>query len=128
MSIHLHRSVDHPLRDGLSWTELWEGPDKGLIWCWERGRQKRSEDPDLAARADKGELVTLPWKGGTKEGSGTPEERGTQTKYGTLKYLAMWQGLRHEALDLALEGERVIVCSRTKRSVVFRATPPLSEE
>jgi len=115
MATRLLRSVDQPIREGLSWSERWEGPDKGLIWCWERGRQMRLEDPDLAARADNGELVLLGWKGGVRK------KLESEKKPGTLKYLATWQGLRGEDLDLALEGERVIVCTKTEQAVVFSA-------
>jgi hypothetical protein len=115
MATRLLRSVDQPIREGLSWSERWEGSDKGLIWCWERGRQKRLEDPDRAALADKGELVLLGWKGGVEK------KLKIKKKPGTLKYLATWQGLRGENLDLALEGERVIVCTKTRQAVVFGA-------
>lgn len=115
MATRLHRSVDQPIREGLSWSERWEGPDQGLIWCWERGRQERVERPDDAARADKGELVGLDWKGGVEK------KLEVQKKPGTLKYLATWQGLRGEDLDIDLEGERVIVCTRTGQAVVFSA-------
>jgi hypothetical protein len=57
MTQKLHRSVKQPIRTELSWDELWLGSDKGLIWCWERGRQKRAEEPELAERAQRGELV-----------------------------------------------------------------------
>jgi len=115
MATRLFRSVDQPIREGLSWSERWEGPDKGLIWCWERGRQRRLENPDLAELADKGELVLLGWKGGVEE------KLKTKKKPGTLKYLATWQGLRGEALDIDLEGERVIECTKTRQKVVFSA-------
>ena len=122
MATHLRRSVDQPIRKGLSWSERWEGPDKGLIFCWERGRQKRVEEPDLAARADKGELIMLAWKGGVQE------RLKIERKPGTLQYLATWQGLRGEDLDLALEGERVVVCTRTGQAVAFSAVLPDDEE
>jgi hypothetical protein len=116
MATHLRRSIDCPIREGLSWDELlWRGPDRGLICCWERGRQKRVEEPELAARADKGELVTLAWKGGVEE------KLKIEKKPGTLKYLATWQGLRAEDLNLAFEDERVIVCTKTGQTVVFGA-------
>ena len=67
MVTHLRRSIDQPIREGLSWDERWLGLDRGLICCWERGRQKRVETPDLAARADKGELVILAWRGGVED-------------------------------------------------------------
>ena len=97
------------------------GPDKGLIWCWERGRQKRVEEPELAAQADKGELVVLAWKGGVNK------KLKMEKKSGTLQYLATWQGLRGKDLALALEDES-IVCTKTGQTVVFSSTLPKDEE
>jgi len=123
MATRLRRSIDQPIREGQSWSERWEGPDKGLIWCWERGRQERIEKPDLAARADKGELVPMDWKGGVLK------KLEIEKKPGTLKYLATWQGLRGEDLDLELEGERTIVCTKTGQAVVFSSAKlPEDEE
>lgn len=122
MAMRLRRSIDQPIREGLSWNELWRGPDRGLIWCWERGRQKRVEEPELAARADKGELVVLAWKGGVEK------KLKIEKKPGTLNYLATWQGLRAEDLDIALEDERLIVCSKTGQTVAFSAKLPVEEE
>jgi hypothetical protein len=82
MATHLRLSIDLPIREGLSWEELWLGPDRGLIWCWERGRQLRVEEPELAARADERELVILSWKGGVEK------KLKVETKPGTLKILA----------------------------------------
>jgi len=122
MATYLRRSVDHPIREGRTSSERWEGPDKGLIWCWERGRQKRDEEPELAARAKKGELIVLAWKGGVEE------KLRIEKKPGTLNYLATWQGLRGEDLDIALEEERVIVCSKTGQAVLFSAKIPMDEK
>jgi hypothetical protein len=122
MAARLYRSIDAPIREGLSWDETWNGPDDGLIFCWERGRQERLERPGDAARADKGELVGLDWKGGVKK------KLKVETMPGTLRYLATWQGIRGEDLDLDLEGERIIVCSRTGQAVVFSARLPENEE
>ena len=122
MATRLRRSMDEPIREGLSWSKTWEGPDHGLIWCWERGRQERLERPDDAARAEKGELVGLDWKGGVKE------KLKVEKKPGTLKYLATWQGLRGEDLDIELEDEPVIVCTRTGQAVVFSAKLPEDDE
>jgi hypothetical protein len=125
MGNKLSRSIDRPVRGHLSWDELWAGPDYGLIYCWERGRQMRLAEPDLAKRAEQDELVTLPWKGGTEnidiDDDGDGKKKKSQKRYGTLKYLAMWQGLRGEDLDIDLAGERVITCAKSKRAVVFRA-------
>ena len=90
----IHRSISEPIRSGLTRREAWEGPDQGLILCWEKGRQERSEKPELAKKASEGHLVPLNWK------------------RGTLKYLAHWQGLRGEDLDIDLIGQREITCTK----------------
>src|SRR5690242_2160869 len=114
----LYRSVGASIREGLSWYEMWAGPDGGLIYCWERGREKRIEEPELARCAEQGELVTLAWKGGTEnidepiDGEKKPK---SQKRFGSLKYLATWQGLRGEDLEIELDKERIIVCSRASR-------------
>jgi hypothetical protein len=112
MDERLDRSILEPIRERLSWDELWRGPDKGLIWCWERGRQERIQKPALAARADAGELIPLDWKGGVREKSQTE-------KRGCLNYLATWQGLRGEDLNIALDAEIRLQCSKTDQIVVF---------
>jgi hypothetical protein len=114
----LRRSIHETIRTGLTWEQLWRGPDNGLICCWERGRQKRSEDPQLAACASAGELVVLAWRGGVQE------RLKSGTKYGTLQYLATWQGLRGEDLNVRLDGEQSLVCSRTGQLVIFRTPLP----
>jgi hypothetical protein len=116
MTTHLRRSIGLPIREGLSWDELWSGPDGGLIWCWERGRQKRVEQQQLANRAAEGELVVLAWKGGVER------KIQDEQKNGTLQYLATWQGLRGEDLDIQMDDERTIVCTVTGQTVIFRAT------
>ncbi|MEX2287502.1 MAG: hypothetical protein WD648_10465 [Planctomycetaceae bacterium] len=103
-------------------SEKWDGRDRGLIFCWERGRQIRIGEPELAARAEKGELVILAWRGGVEE------KVKLETKSGTLQYLATWQGLRGDDLNVALDGERVIVCSRTGQAVMFSAKLPDTED
>ena len=107
------RSVSSPLVGDQTWAERWEGSDRGLIACWERGRQKATEDPALAARAKEGELVILPWKGGVERAI----KQGQ--KVGTLYYLAMWQGLRGDALDVSLAEEPILVCTKTGIKVTY---------
>lgn len=126
----LSLSIDQPIREGLTWNERWCGTDEGLIWCWERGRQERVERPRVAARADKGELVDLDWRGGTegpegkKEHGGSAKKSSSSTKKrGSLQYLATWQGLRGENLDIEVDGKRRIVCTKTKQAVEFRKRP-----
>lgn len=124
MTTRLRRSIDEPIREGQSWSERWLGPDKGLIWCWERGRQRRIEDPNLATRAEDGELPVGNWKGGVERK--LKDEK--KLKLGTLQYLAGWQGMRGEDLDIELQGERTIVCAKTGQGVVFSAKLPEDEE
>jgi hypothetical protein len=121
MGTRVRRSIERPIRQGLSWDELWLGPDQGLICCWERGREKRVAEPELAARAEQGELLMLLWKGGVEE------KLKNDRKPGTLKYLATWQGLRGEDLDIALDDERAIICTKTGQTVVFSAELPEDE-
>lgn len=113
MTQRLHRSIDSPLRSGLTRTELWEGPDKGLIKCWEIGRQRAARFPEIADQCLAGELPMLGWKGGVSRGLKKLE------KYGSLKYLAQWQGLRGEDLNVDLDAERALTCTRTKMAVTF---------
>ena len=104
-----------PSRAALPWTERWQGPDQGLIACWERGREKAAESEALASAARHGELVVLPWKGGVDR----PTKLGS--KYGSLFYLAMWQGLRGEPLDIDTDKDVAITCSRTRMVVTYTA-------
>jgi hypothetical protein len=119
MGKRLTRSIRETIRECESWPEKWAGPDHGLIFCWERGRKMRLEEEALAARAEKGELVKLnTWKGGVeKKLKGKPPS-------GSLFYLATWQGLRGDDLDIDLESTRTIVCTKTGQAVVY-GPPPL---
>lgn len=110
---HVARSAQEPLREGLSWKQLWCGPDTGLILCWEQGRRMRVRFPVLATRAERGELVPLPWKGGVDW------PLVVELKQGTLQYLAMWQGLRNKDLSIDLRATVVLTCVRTMQKVRF---------
>ncbi|WP_043909667.1 hypothetical protein [Leptothrix ochracea] len=109
----IQRSVSEPIRSVLSWDERWSGEDGGLIACWERGREKRLEDPLLAEKAISGQLVVLPWKGGV--------ERATKKKqkFGSLHYLAMWQGLRADDLNIDRSVDITLTCAATGVAVSF---------
>jgi len=113
MSRHIQRSIDAPLRTGLTRRQLWEDTDQGLIKCWEVGRQRAARFPELAQRCVAGELPVLGWKGGVSRSLKKNE------KYGSLKYLAQWQGLRGEDLDIDLAEERSLTCTRTNMKVTF---------
>jgi hypothetical protein len=84
-----------------------------MIACWERGREKITEDPDLAERARNGELVVLPWKGGVHQ------KTVLGRQFGCLSYLAMWQGLRGQPLDINFDDEVTLKCSKTGMDVTF---------
>jgi hypothetical protein len=125
--MHLRRSITEPIRPYTTWGDRWRGPDGGLIWCWERGQEMREQYPELAAAAVRGELpvhsipdptapgeqIVVGWRGGVAKKLKIP------IKLGTLQYLAEWQGLRGEDLDIDMAAERMIVCSRTGQSVLF---------
>lgn len=111
----ISRSIAEPLRIAPSWEERWEGPDKGLILCWETGREKREAMPELAQRASDGQLIPLPWRGGLEKAIKAKE------KYGSLFYLAMWQGLRADDLEIDTERGATLVCTATGQKVVFTA-------
>jgi len=115
MEQRICRSSIEPKRDDLSWAERWEGPDKGLINCWEVGRELRESNPELAKKAKNGELPVLGWKGGVEKQTKENE------KYGSLYYLAQWQGLRGEDLDIDLSAEIERICSKTGIKVIFTA-------
>lgn len=115
----IRRSISEPLRSGLSWHEVWRAEDAGLIQCWENGRRAVRLDPDVALAARRGELPTLDWKGGI---AGQPKMK---KKFGSLCYLATWQGMREEDLCIDMTAEVSVTCSRTGIKVVF--TPDLSK-
>jgi hypothetical protein len=130
MATHLRRSIEEQItKYWLSFEERWRGPDRGLIVSWECGRLMRDQEPQLAARADGGELVPLPWKGSperVKTPEGLSERRGLvcQRRFGCLEYLAMWQGLRNQDLNIVVDGEQTVRCTRTDIQVTFVENMP----
>jgi hypothetical protein len=110
--MRVYRSIDEPIRQNLTWEEKWSGPDRGLIIAWEVGRKEALADGDLESRAINGELVPFGWKGGVRE-------KLKKEKYGCLFYLAAWQGLRSQALDIETEDEIALTCTRTDMTVIF---------
>jgi hypothetical protein len=113
MSQRIFRSYKEPIREGLSQEERWKGYDKGLITCWEVGRQLSQKEPGLAERARNGELPAAGWKGGVER------KIKKREKYGTLFYLAQWQGLRGEDLNIDLSEETELICSKTGMKVIY---------
>ena len=109
----IHRSIGKPIRSEATFEEKWKGEDRGLITCWEVGRKLQKTKPDIAKRAKNNELPMLNWKGGVTEGLALTK------KYGSLNYLAQWQGLRGEDLDIDTSQDVVLRCSATNVQVVF---------
>ncbi|MBF6029443.1 hypothetical protein ICY20_16975 [Pseudomonas sp. P115] len=119
MTSRIHQDISTPHRPALSWRDGWDGGDKGLIKCWEVGRELATKRPDLEQACLKGELPTLGWKGGVSRSLKKLE------KFGSLNYLAQWQGLRGENLDIDPAQNVVKTCSRTGMIVTF--TPDKSQ-
>ncbi len=111
--MNLHRSISEPIRTSLTWDDAWKGKDQGMISCWENGRAMAERSPELAVQASNGRLVILPWKGGVEKAIKKKE------KFGTLFYLAMWQGLRGDDLNIDLDSEPSLVCVEIKMKVIF---------
>jgi hypothetical protein len=111
--MRIHRLITETIRPNLTWDERWESADRGLIACWERGRAKSLGDATLTQQARNGQLMILPWKGGVEKAIKKKQ------KYGSFYYLAMWQGLRGNDLDIDTENEPALTCSVTGMTVVF---------
>ncbi|MDM0118921.1 hypothetical protein [Variovorax arabinosiphilus] len=108
----IHHSIDERPVLGDRWEDLWQGPDQGLLCSWARGIEKAGQDPSLAEAARRGELPELAWKGG-----GPAIKAGK--RLGALHYLATWQGLRGEDLDIDTEARPLVTCSMTGMAVTF---------
>lgn len=113
MNQRISISYSETPRQRLSWDKRWKGSDRGLIICWEVGRKLNEKEPALAVRAKNGELPVLGWKGGVKK------KLKKKEKYGTLFYLAQWQGLRGDDLDIDQSKEYIRTCTRTGITVTF---------
>jgi hypothetical protein len=114
--MHVRRSLSEPLRVNPDWEERWERADKGLINCWECGREMVIGRPEQAGLAIAGELLVLPWRGGVdKKAKKIPKK-----KTGSLYYLAMWQGLRGEDLDIDTERGALLRCAATGTVVTYQ--------
>lgn len=113
MDTLIRRSIETNVRTGLDWRQTWEGADNGLIKCWEVGRERARQQHELAERCKAGELPVLGWKGGVSRAL------KKQEKFGSLKYLAQWQGLRGEDLEIDTTRERILTCTRTAMVVTF---------
>lgn len=118
----LCRSIAEPIREFIDMDHRWRGPDRGLIWCWERGRMLADEDPTLASRARDGELMVLAWRGGVTPGL------KIKKKAGTLFYLAQWQGIAGKDLDLDMDGSTTLTCSNTGIEVTYSTEGSADDE
>jgi hypothetical protein len=106
------RSIATEIRPGLSYAERWGTLEASAITAWEQGRVLAIERPDLAKAALAGQLPVLAFKGGLSE----PLKR---KKYGCMEYLAMWQGLRGEDLQIDLDKDVALTCSAHGSTVTF---------
>ncbi|WP_235810430.1 hypothetical protein [Pseudomonas syringae pv. coryli] len=113
MMTRIFRENDTPLRVGLTHAQIWDAEDEGIIQCWENGRELAITSPDLAKRCLENELPILSWKGGVSS------NMKLRKKPGSFKYLAQWQGLRGEDLDIDRTKKYQLVCSLTKIVVTF---------
>lgn len=117
MSRLIHRSHAEPERHDLDWNSVWKGADSALIKSWEIGRKLADQAPALAACAKAGELPPLNWKGGVSK------KLKKREKFGSLHYLAQWQGLRGQDLEIDMDAEITLTCAKTGMVVTF--TPDL---
>lgn len=109
----IYRSFSEPDRENLTWEETWRREDKGLIKNYEVGRALAKKEPELAEKAKRGELPVLGYKGGVDKTLMKKE------KIGALNYIAKWQALREEDLNLNLDEEIVLTCTKTDMRVTF---------
>lgn len=109
----IYRSFSEPDRKNLTWEETWRREDKGLIKNYEVGRALAIKEPELAEKAKRGELPVLGYKGGVEKALKKKE------KIGALNYIAKWQALRGEDLNIDMDEELVLTCSKTKVRVTF---------
>jgi len=109
----IYRSFSEPDRKNLTWEETWRQEDKGLIKNYEVGRALAIKEPELAEKAKRGELPVLGYKGGVEKALKKKE------KIGALNYIAKWQALRGEDLNIDMNEEMVLTCSKTKVRVTF---------
>ncbi|MCG2432144.1 hypothetical protein [Aequorivita xiaoshiensis] len=109
----IYRSFSEPDRKNLTWEETWRREDKGLIKNYEVGRALAIKEPELAEKAKRGELPVLGYKGGVEKVLKKKE------KIGALNYIAEWQALRGEDLNIDMDEEMVLTCTRTGVTVTF---------
>lgn len=109
------RNIEAPIRVGLDWPATWLAEDKGLIKAWEIGRQLAISRHDLAEAALRDELPAVNWRGGVAKKIKKPH------KFGSLHYLAQWQGLRNEDLSINTSEEITLTCAAHGMQVTYTA-------
>ncbi|MDO8248445.1 MAG: hypothetical protein Q7T78_01820 [Rhodoferax sp.] len=109
----IQASINDPPSISADFYERCHGPDEGLINSWLCGIRQGLEDPNLAAKAKAGELPVLTWKGGIEKAIKRKD------KVGAFQYLAAWQGLRGEDLNIELGTEVKMICTRFGVPVTF---------
>lgn len=114
METRIYRSILEPIRTRIAHNERWHSEDKGLISCWETGRKLSETMPETAEAARNNELPVLGWKGGIAK-----KIKDTKTKFASLYYLAQWQGLRGEDLNIDLSEEILLTCSKTNVTFLY---------
>ncbi|OED42730.1 hypothetical protein AB832_02900 [Flavobacteriaceae bacterium (ex Bugula neritina AB1)] len=109
----IYRSFSELDRENLTWEETWKREDKGLIKNYEVGRALAIKKPELVEKAKRGELPVLGYKGGVEKALKKKE------KIGALNYIAKWQALRGENLNIDMDEEIVLTCTKTNVRVTF---------
>jgi len=109
--------MSEPIRENkLSYDERWNKEDNGLILCWENGRKQAISNPEIADKAVANELPSLVWDGGHKKAL-----KSSNMKHGSFYYLAMWQGLRGNDLNIDTDRDEglELICSATDMHTIF---------
>jgi len=125
----LQVAIETPIRINTNPNELWRQEDKGIIKAWELGREWSVSYPVMSISAKKGILLELKREtGDTINGKpsyvrlfkgGFDKKQKEIFRFGSLHYYAMWLGLRGDDLDIDLEKEYPLVCSKTNMGVVY---------
>ena len=84
-----------------------------MIKNYEVGRVLAKKNPELAEKAKRGELPVLGYKGGIEK------KLKKKDKIGALNYVAKWQALRGEDLNIDIEKEIILTCAKTNVTVTF---------
>lgn len=110
----LKHAFANPPPMAADYAERMEGPDQGIVNAWLAGiAMRRDTECAQQASALAGELPVLPYRGGVER------KLKIKQKIGALHYLAMWQGLRGDDLDIDTETEPELICTKTGVLVLF---------